>query len=149
MITNISLQDFKCFRRLSIDPKLVTVLIGPNGSGKSSVLQALMLLKQSTNPDSRSCLAGPLVRIEEQDFRRRDPGNPGLTVGLSFSGKVGSNSLRVIDKSDRGNILIGGRILTRWSVKRPWGECFLEAPWLHDICNIGEGPKRNEVLSRI
>ena len=28
----------------------------------------------------------------------RDPGNPALTVGLSFSGKVGSNSLQVIDK---------------------------------------------------
>ena len=41
MITNISLQDFKCFRRLSIDPKLVTVLIGPNGSGKSSVLAGI------------------------------------------------------------------------------------------------------------
>ena len=99
MITNISLQDFKCFRRLSVDPRLVTVLIGPNGSGKSSVLQALMLLKQSTNPDSRSCLAGPLVQIEEQDFRRRDTDNTGRNVGLSFSGKVGSNSLQLIDKS--------------------------------------------------
>ena len=97
MITNISLQDFKCFRRLSIDPKLVTVLIGPNGSGKSSVLQALMLLKQSMNPDSRSCLTGPLVRIEEQDFPHRDPDNTGGNVRLSFSGKVGSNSLRIID----------------------------------------------------
>ena len=100
MITNISLQNFKCFRQLSIDPKLVTVLIGPNGSGKSSVLQALMLLKQSIAPDSRSCLAGPLVRIEEQDFRCRDPDNTRGNVELSFSGKVGSNSLRVIDKSD-------------------------------------------------
>ena len=98
MITNISLQDFKCFRRLSTDPKLVTVLIGPNGSGKSSVLQALMLLKQSTNPDSRSCLSGPLVRIEEHDFPRRDPDNTRVNVRLSFSGKVGSSSLQVNDK---------------------------------------------------
>jgi energy-coupling factor transporter ATP-binding protein EcfA2 len=99
MITNISLQDFKCFRHLSIDPKLVTVLIGANGTGKSSVLQGLMLLKQSTDPGSRSCLVGPLVRIEEHDFPRRDPLNTGLTVGLSFSGKVGSNSLQLIDKN--------------------------------------------------
>ena len=47
MITNITLGNFKCFRQVSIDPKLVTVLIGPNGTGKSGVLQALMLLKQS------------------------------------------------------------------------------------------------------
>ena len=47
MITNIILENFKCFRRLGINPKQLTVLIGPNGTGKSSVLQALLLLKQS------------------------------------------------------------------------------------------------------
>ena len=47
MITNITLENFKCFRHVSINPKLLTVLIGPNGTGKSSVLQALLLLKQS------------------------------------------------------------------------------------------------------
>ena len=47
MITNIILENFKCFRRLEINPKQLTVLIGPNGTGKSSVLQALLLLKQS------------------------------------------------------------------------------------------------------
>lgn len=47
MITNITLENFKCFRHISINPKLLTVLIGPNGTGKSSILQALLLLKQS------------------------------------------------------------------------------------------------------
>ena len=47
MITNITLENFKCFRQVSINPKLLTVLIGPNGTGKSSILQALLLLKQS------------------------------------------------------------------------------------------------------
>ena len=45
MITNITLENFKCFRHVSINPKLLTVLIGPNGTGKSSILQALLLLK--------------------------------------------------------------------------------------------------------
>ena len=47
MITNITLQNFKCFRELEVNPKLITVFIGPNGTGKSSVLQSLLLLKQS------------------------------------------------------------------------------------------------------
>ena len=47
MITNITLENFKCFRHVSINPKLLTVLIGPNGTGKSSVLQGLLLHKQS------------------------------------------------------------------------------------------------------
>ena len=51
MITNITLQNFKCFRELEVNPKLITVFIGPNGTGKSSVLQALLLLKQSVLAD--------------------------------------------------------------------------------------------------
>ena len=47
MITNITLENFKCFRQVSINPKRLTVLIGPNGTGKSSVLQALLLHKQT------------------------------------------------------------------------------------------------------
>ena len=45
MITNITLENFKCFRHVSINPKRLTVLIGPNGTGKSSVLQALLVAK--------------------------------------------------------------------------------------------------------
>ena len=51
MITNITLENFKCFRQVSINPKRLTVLIGPNGTGKSSVLQALLLIKQSVGAD--------------------------------------------------------------------------------------------------
>ena len=51
MITNIRLENFKCFRELELNPKLVTVLIGANGTGKSSVLQALMLLTQSVGKE--------------------------------------------------------------------------------------------------
>ena len=52
MITSITLENFKCFRKLEVNPRLITVFIGPNGTGKSSVLQALALLKQSVGANS-------------------------------------------------------------------------------------------------
>ncbi len=66
MITNIGLQNFKCFRDLDISPKLVTVLIGPNGTGKSGVLQALLLLKQSRDNLASLTLDGDFVRFRPE-----------------------------------------------------------------------------------
>ena len=62
MITNITLQNFKCFRELEVNPKLITVFIGPNGAGKSSVLQALLLLKQSAE-SSRPVYQGKFIDL--------------------------------------------------------------------------------------
>ena len=68
MITNIALENFKCFPSVDIDPKLITVLIGPNGTGKSAILQALLLLKQSEYPSARLDLQGPLLDLPPEDF---------------------------------------------------------------------------------
>ena len=64
MITNITLENFKCFRHVSINPKLLTVLIGPNGTGKSSILQALLLLKQSVG-EERLKFQGKFVNFSD------------------------------------------------------------------------------------
>ena len=64
MITNITLHNFKCFRELEVNPKLITVFIGPNGTGKSSVLQALLLLKQSVGAQ-RLQLQGEAINLGE------------------------------------------------------------------------------------
>jgi len=47
MLSKITIKNFKSLEDISIDFGLITVFIGANGTGKSSVLQALMLLKQS------------------------------------------------------------------------------------------------------
>lgn len=47
-ISSIALENFKCFStlpRLALSP--ITILTGPNSCGKSSIIQALVLLKQS------------------------------------------------------------------------------------------------------
>lgn len=45
MITNLHLNNFKCFVNQDVTLGKLTVLSGPNGSGKSSVLQSFLLAK--------------------------------------------------------------------------------------------------------
>ncbi len=98
MITNISLENFKCFRHLDLNPKLVTVLIGPNGTGKSGVLQALLLLKQSKDANQYLDLDGDLVRFIPEDFMFHGL-DPALNdVKLSLSGYWPINSEGVEDQ---------------------------------------------------
>lgn len=68
MITYITLENFKGFARVSIQPKRITAFVGPNGTGKSSVLQAFGLLKQTMEGSNRVnplglVLQGPLVNL--------------------------------------------------------------------------------------
>ena len=86
MITNITLQNFKCFHRLAISPNLVTVLIGPNGTGKSSVLQALCLLKQWSPNETGLTLAGSLLQLSPNEFVNQATRTGIPQVGLSMAG---------------------------------------------------------------
>ena len=47
MLKSISLKNFKCFENLELPLKSVNVLTGVNGMGKSTVIQSLLLLRQS------------------------------------------------------------------------------------------------------
>jgi predicted ATPase len=47
MIQALELTNFKCFAKQRIDLGAVTLLAGQNGMGKSTVLQSLLLLRQS------------------------------------------------------------------------------------------------------
>lgn len=54
MITSISLENFKCFRRADAIPlSQITLLTGSNGRGKSSLFQAMLLLAQSTSTGNK------------------------------------------------------------------------------------------------
>jgi energy-coupling factor transporter ATP-binding protein EcfA2 len=86
MLTEIDLGNFKCFRKLNLRPRLMTVLIGANGSGKSSCLQALLLLKQSLNTDGL-VTHGEQIRLGEfGDILYRSNGGPAdrsLKIGIT------------------------------------------------------------------
>src|SRR5665213_1590356 len=76
MITNIALDGFKAFRTADLRIKPITVLCGTNSSGKSSILQSILLMKQSLENDRRDqtlLLNGKyalLGRFEDIRFRR-------------------------------------------------------------------------------
>ena len=87
MITNIALENFKCFPSVNIDPKLITVLIGPNGTGKSAILQALLLLKQSEDPGTRLDLQGTLLDLPSEDFMFHASSRKPENVYIAVEGK--------------------------------------------------------------
>ena len=47
MLRKVELSNFKCFKKLELDCAPLTLLCGVNGAGKSSVIQALLVLRQS------------------------------------------------------------------------------------------------------
>ena len=59
MLRNIELRHFKCFERLVLECTSLNLLCGLNGMGKSSVIQALLVLRQSF--ETRELLSGRLV----------------------------------------------------------------------------------------
>jgi len=67
MIESLALRNFKCFAHARIPFAPLTVLSGINGSGKSSVIQALLLLKQSSEVGGgvidALILRGPRIEI--------------------------------------------------------------------------------------
>ena len=66
MLQAIGLTNFKCFKKQLFPLTSLTVLTGLNGMGKSSLLQSLLLLRQSGNdPISLKSLKlnGPYVSL--------------------------------------------------------------------------------------
>lgn len=63
MFNEISISGYKCLKTVSVKCSNLSVLVGPNASGKSSVLQTLLLLRQSADKAGRVIglhLSGPL-----------------------------------------------------------------------------------------
>jgi predicted ATPase len=69
MIRQLALHNYKCFLEASIPFGPLTLLVGANASGKSSVIQSLLLLRQSylhaafNGDQARLLLAGELINV--------------------------------------------------------------------------------------
>ncbi len=77
MISRISLENFKGFGLLkNMNVRPITILCGPNGCGKSSLVQSILLMKQSLenhNPNQTVLLNGRLAdlgKFEDIVFRK-------------------------------------------------------------------------------
>lgn len=67
MITSIYIKNFKAFKEIELSPANLTLFTGLNGMGKTTVIQSLLLLRQSyekkTLPDKGLFLNGDYVDI--------------------------------------------------------------------------------------
>ncbi len=83
MLTSIDLENFKVFSSVQVNPKQITVLTGPNSSGKSTIIQALILLKQTGDNPSLQ-LTGPYVNMGSSiDIMH----STGKLTSIGFSGE--------------------------------------------------------------
>jgi predicted ATPase len=91
MIRNIILKNFKCFDELVLDTKAFTLLTGVNGMGKSSVIQSLLLLRQSFDTkflqaQNKVMLNGELVKLINGNALRYAPSDtPNVTIEMQMS----------------------------------------------------------------
>lgn len=99
MLTNLTLENFKAFQKLDdLKIKPITILCGTNSCGKSSILQSILLLKQtleSKNPNENLLLNGYLTKLglfQDTIFRKKLEN--ALTIDISF--KPNKNKYRIL-----------------------------------------------------
>ena len=109
MFTEIRLQNFKCYRdtgRVRLRP--LTLLIGPNNAGKSTLLQAILMLKQTyedRDVGEPLITSGPYVDLGSfHDILRG--GRRASRATLSVSLKVSSNDTRRVQITENMSSLI-------------------------------------------
>lgn len=88
MLNSITIDNFKCHQHTSLALRPLTILTGINGYGKSSVIQVLLLLRQSHIKgllDKGIDLNMPLVRIGiAADARNKLSSEPTIIFSLGY-----------------------------------------------------------------
>jgi len=122
MITKWWIQNFKSFRdRTDLELAPITVFAGANSSGKSTIIQSMLLLKQTVQyaPPTRAiALNGPLLKLGAfNDIKNKNvaPQSSSIGIGWEMSFEMSEN-LMAPDET------IGPRL----PVRTRWGRSSLE-----------------------
>lgn len=142
MIAEIGLQNFKCFRDLTLRAANLTVLTGANGAGKTSVFHSLLLARQmARQPDRNHVEFNGVDTLElggPDDVIHREAGDDLATVEvLDTQGDRRRWSFRAADVSD-------ARTLNAIVVDRPdeySGALVGPAPQFCYLCAERLGPR--------
>jgi predicted ATPase len=107
MIEQIALRNFKAFKSHSFPVRPLTLLSGLNGSGKSSLIQVLLMLRQSFDAGSLKqntvILNGPFAHLgTAQDVLNESASDENVAVAVTFSDSTSLNcELTFSDASTR------------------------------------------------
>lgn len=91
MIRFLTLHNFKCFNDMELSLKNLTLVTGKNAAGKSTVLQSLLLLKQSYElrylQDSQLCFSDRVVLADLESYASvyshdPDEGDPSFWIRI-------------------------------------------------------------------
>lgn len=99
MIKKISLTNFKSFKELkNLELKNLTIIVGKNSCGKSSILQSLLLLKQTliSSTNYPLCLEGKYLKFS--NLKELSFGLPAVNkskIGYEFEFRTGSKNKRI------------------------------------------------------
>jgi len=115
MLKRLYMKNFKCFEELELQLKNVNILSGFNGTGKSTVIQSLLLLRQSFQNDSmmnKLYLNGKYVHLGDgQDVLYENAEEEWIELGYAdeagnsvwrYKYLPGSDILPVISSSIKG-----------------------------------------------
>jgi predicted ATPase len=107
MLSNLCIQNFKCFSNLRLGLAPLTLLAGYNGGGKSTATQPLLLISQAVRHSSnpvRVPLNGSLVKLGTAGDVLLPNGAPTFEINVDkhqiiwrFTAKPGGRSLYVTD----------------------------------------------------
>lgn len=111
MITSIQIENFKSLKEIFMVTRNLNIFMGLNGMGKSSVIQALLLMRQSRENNLRDLsLNGNLVEIGRgQDALYQGAENEVITINIGFNnGITGDEDFLIecsLDYQSENNVL--------------------------------------------